>query len=1075
MKHLLFIFLFAYIHNCIAQDTPQLIAPQGHGIFPHDFDISADSKTIATCGLDKKIVLWDIRTGIPFRSIIGHSAEIRSIRYSWNGEYIITASPDSTVKIWDSKSLTLIRTIATRQQNTYAEFNRFTTQIVVACNNGTAKIYDLNGQLIQEIKAHTGIVNCAVFSTNGNLIFTGGDDHYLRAFMIDSKKRLLDWDTEATVHQLFFDTFNSVLVAHTGNGRAELILMPNFESYGAVPVETMDYFGAIRYVSNIDVSPDNNYFTYADKKGQVFIADAKTKFARGFQTTHDDFISKVKYSYDMKYLVSLGHDNKMTIAALHTFDFDKSQQMPVRIVKQESDYPKNVYFDHDNRIYIRGFHTYDFDLVTGEIEHQPIHLSSVQAMKNTLQQIRVERGPKFTVLIDSLRNVVLLDYGKEILDPIKWCIDPTRTFMALTANNSLYTFNLKKNQPVGQFTYDNNKLAPRKIIVSSQGEIGTLEKDKLVWYTHQGKKLWEYKLKGITDVDVSLQGNEIALGSFDPIVYIINDQGKLIHKHPLQDVSCEYVKWAHSGNKIALTGYNPYISIIDKETGKTTWKTPYDNGALAVLCFDKKDKILAVIGADRVVQLFDVTKTKQPPIFHIFPMREDGIMVSNQDNYYTSTREAVGILAYNYKGTIYPCEQFDAHFNRPDLVLSNSPYYDAEYLALLSAAYQKRIKLLGNPSQMKNEATPFVDIVNMGDFPNYIMEKEVSILVEAKDSMNDLKSIQVWLNGVPLYGKEGKSITGKTYRENLKIELVTGPNTIKIAAVNHSGIESMKSRMDINYQSKTKPNLYIACVGVSEYDDTRFNLKYAAKDAADLLSSIEKSNAFGQINKTLLSNKMVTKSEIAQLKSFFEQAGRDDVVILFVAGHGLLDKDLNYYYATADIDFEQPQNKGIAYSELEKLLEDLKAVKKLLLMDTCHSGELDKDEVADELAVVSVIDTAVTFRSAGAQLSTSKGAARTSLLVKELFADIRQSTGTTVISSSSGFEFSMESDQWKNGLFTYCLIQGLQGKEADKNMDGEISVSELQEYIKKTVLEKSGGRQVPTFRVHNIEMDFPLL
>jgi WD40 repeat protein/uncharacterized caspase-like protein len=1063
------------IGHFFAQEQPLLIAPQGHGIFPHDFDISGDSKTIATCGLDRKIVLWDIRTGIPFLSRTGHSAEILSIRYSWNGEFIITASPDSTVKIWNSKNLTLVHTITTRQQNTYAEFNRATTQIVVAGNNGTAKIYDLKGQLIQEIKAHTGIVNCAIFSTNGSLIFTGGDDHYLRAFMIDSKKRLLDWNTEATVHRLFFDLFNSVLVAHTGNGRAELILMPNFESYGAVPVETINYFGAIHYVANIDISPDNNYFAYSDKNGQVFIADAKTKFARGFQTTHNDFISKVKYSYDMKYLVSLGHDNKMTVAALHNFDFEKSLQMPVRIVKQESDYPKNLYFDHGNRVYIRGFHTYDFDLVTGEIDHHPINSTTVNSLKKRLQQIPVDHSQKFTVLIDSLRNVVLLDFGTEVKDPMKWSFDPTRNFMAMTTDNLLYLFDLKKNEYIHHFNYDSKKLSPRKIIISSRGEVGSIEKDKLVWYNSQGKKLWEYKLKGLTDADVSLSGDEIVLGSFDPTVYILSNKGKLLQQHPLLGISSEHVKFSHSASKIALTGYSPYLTVIDKNTGKTLWKTDYIEGALAELCFDKKDRILAVIGSDRVVQLFDITKTISPRIYQIFPMREEGIMVSNKDNYYTSTREAIGLLAFNFKGTIYPCEQFDVHFNRPDIVLSCSPYHDKDYLTLLTTAYQKRVKLLGHPSDMKNESTPYIDIVNIGDFANYITDKEVDILIDVRDTLNELKSIQVWLNGVPLYGKEGKNISGKKHQENLKIELVTGSNSIKIAAINSSGIESLKARMDINYQNTNKPTLYIACIGVSEYADHRFNLKYAAKDAEDFLKTIEQSNAFGKINKKLITNEMVSHKEITQLKSFFEEAGRDDVAILFVAGHGLLDKNLNYYYATADVDFEQPHQKGMSYNELEKLLDEIKAIKKLLLMDTCHSGELDKDEVSDELALTTEIDKEITFRSAGATLSSSKGAARTSMLVKELFADIRQSTGTTVISSSSGFEFSMESDQWKNGLFTYCLLQGLLSKEADKNNDGEISVSELQYYITLAVHEKSRGRQIPTFRIQNIEMDFRVM
>jgi ABC-type proline/glycine betaine transport system ATPase subunit len=68
----------------------------------------------------------------------------------------------------------------------------------------------------------------------------------------------------------------------------------------------------------------------------------------------------------------------------------------------------------------------------------------------------------------------------------------------------------------------------------------------------------------------------------------------------------------------------------------------------------------------------------------------------------------------------------------------------------------------------------------------------------------------------------------------------------------------------------------------------------------------------------------------------------------------------------------------------------------------------------------------------------------------------------------------MESGEWKNGLFTYCLINGIKSKEADLNGDGEIMLSELQKYVQKQVMKLSGGKQQPTSRIENITMDFRL-
>jgi uncharacterized caspase-like protein len=69
-------------------------------------------------------------------------------------------------------------------------------------------------------------------------------------------------------------------------------------------------------------------------------------------------------------------------------------------------------------------------------------------------------------------------------------------------------------------------------------------------------------------------------------------------------------------------------------------------------------------------------------------------------------------------------------------------------------------------------------------------------------------------------------------------------------------------------------------------------------------------------------------------------------------------------------------------------------------------------------------------------------------------------------------EYAMESDKWKNGLFTYCLLNGLTTKAADLNQDGEIMLSEIQQYVQNQVSELSGGMQKPTSRIENIEMDF---
>jgi uncharacterized caspase-like protein len=110
------------------------------------------------------------------------------------------------------------------------------------------------------------------------------------------------------------------------------------------------------------------------------------------------------------------------------------------------------------------------------------------------------------------------------------------------------------------------------------------------------------------------------------------------------------------------------------------------------------------------------------------------------------------------------------------------------------------------------------------------------------------------------------------------------------------------------------------------------------------------------------------------------------------------------------------------------------------------------------------------------QLATTGGTAGLSTdmlkFQQDWFADLRRGTGAAVISSSSGNEYSLEGEQWKNGVFTYALLTGLKQHAADANKDQTVTVSELQAYVIEQVRKLTEGGQNPTVRRENLEYDF---
>ncbi len=140
------------------------------------------------------------------------------------------------------------------------------------------------------------------------------------------------------------------------------------------------------------------------------------------------------------------------------------------------------------------------------------------------------------------------------------------------------------------------------------------------------------------------------------------------------------------------------------------------------------------------------------------------------------------------------------------------------------------------------------------------------------------------------------------------------------------------------------------------------------------------------------------------------------------------------------------KNNGIGHW-LESLLNGIPFLRKVLLIDACQSGEVDKDEV-EQLANFTETIGDVVFRNSGAGVQEKKVGLKSMIeLMAEMYTDLRKGKGATVISSSSGYEFAMESEQWKNGLFTYCLLHGLKDMDADLNKDGAIMLSELKKYL----------------------------
>jgi WD40 repeat protein len=458
-------------------------------------------------------------------------------------------------------------------------------------------------------------------------------------------------------------------------------------------------------------------------------------------------------------------------------------------------------------------------------------------------------------------------------------------------------------------------------------------------------------------------------------------------------------------------------------------------------------------------------------------------VILTPDNYYMASRNAFEGIHFVKGKEVFGFEQFDLQYNRPDIVLSRIGYSSPDLVQLFRKSYEKRLRKMKFTEDMFSSDfhVPQSRITNKAELQKGIgIVREAVLDVACTDSRYRLNRINVWINNVPIYGVQGLDVSksgAKDIRQQIKLSLASGANLVEISCLNEHGVESWRDNIEIFApESARKPDLYVFSIGVSEFARPGYNLNYAHKDASDIASMMQDVNRerFGNVFATTLVNSQVTRKNIIALREKLKSAKTDDVVAVFYAGHGLLDDQFDYYLATYDTDFDNPAVSALPYEELENLMDGIAPLKKILMVDACHAGEIDREDVllAEATNAAAMQSGSVKFREVGIRGRQTHEAAEINQLMKQYFAGLQRGVGATVIASSGGLEAAIEGDRWQNGLFTYVLKDGILNKKADDDHDGTISVSEIQHYANREVATLSDNRQQPSSRIENRQSNF---
>jgi WD40 repeat protein/tRNA A-37 threonylcarbamoyl transferase component Bud32 len=310
-----------------ANTGDKIVEPIPHSAQVYSVAFAGDSQWLVTGSADGAVRVWEGTTRKEGAKLAGHKANtvVRSVSFSFTGDRIVSGGDDKTVRLWDAHSGQQIAEAQTENQVLSVAFSLQGDRIVTGRYDGTIQVLD--GRNLQPLgdafTAHSNAVNSVAFSPDGTRIASGSADNMIKV-----------WDAQArtpigslTGHQgqvssVVFNRDGTRIVSGSADGSVRV-----WDAVAGLPIPTGQ--GLVRTVA---FSNDGQMASGGDD-GTVRLWDARTAKPIGQPlgdpstgTTHA--VNSVAFSPDSSRIVSAARDGSIRLWDLKTRQSD-SLPMPM--------------------------------------------------------------------------------------------------------------------------------------------------------------------------------------------------------------------------------------------------------------------------------------------------------------------------------------------------------------------------------------------------------------------------------------------------------------------------------------------------------------------------------------------------------------------------------------------------------------------------------------------------------------------------------------------------------------------------------------------------------------------------
>ncbi len=506
-------------------------------------------------------------------------------------------------------------------------------------------------------------------------------------------------------------------------------------------------------------------------------------------------------------------------------------------------------------------------------------------------------------------------------------------------------------------------------------------------------------------------------------------------------------------------GESGYLTLFDlKGNKKGDFNGHHD--FITDLAVSQDGKLLVSGSRDQTMKLWDIASQKL--LLSFFIAKDGEWIVWAPTGHYTSSPNGDQYIGwainkgFNRNAEYVSASQMRGKLYRPDVierVLKNKS---------IQQAIQQSPQIAYTVEAIQEATVIPVDFEVLSPASGSVTDQE-AVNLELNVTRNADSDIEwsVTVNGRQILNKNATRGLARTKpkgdRFTFPLLLEPGENIIHVVADNRqtekearilitraqpqSTSQTIAKSVSPSLPTNPSRKLLVLAIGVDEYIYMpEHNLRFASADAdsiAELFVKQEGKN-YDVVESIVLSDSVDTKAtrdNVVDALDALAELGPDDTVVLFLAGHGVVE-DSNYYFlprdAVRNTSGRWKKSTVIAWNDVQLAMESSLG-RRILLVDTCHSES-----------------------------------AFNSRLVKDA-----EDSNIVVMSSTDSGTLAQEIASLGHGVFTHALLEGMRGK-ADSYQDGQVTMSELNAFVANAVPAITKNAQRPTLSVPGGFQDFIL-